>query len=67
MPQQNWHPESRGDQRFLQGPGQRRGYSEPTPRRTDVESEASSDFTYVTFDAQTITVPISVCVAIMVG
>ncbi|CAK1590633.1 unnamed protein product [Parnassius mnemosyne] len=32
-----------------------------------VDSGASSDFSYVTFDAQTITVPISVCVAIMVG
>lgn len=29
--------------------------------------DLSSDFTYVTFDAQTITVPISTCVAIMVG
>ncbi|KPJ13321.1 Potassium channel subfamily K member 18 [Papilio machaon] len=40
-----------------------RGWSEPAYR---VESEAS-DFSYVTFDAQTITVPISVCVAVMVG
>ncbi|XP_048482376.1 potassium channel subfamily K member 15 [Plutella xylostella] len=31
------------------------------------EDSASSDFTYVTFDAQTITVPISVCVGVMVG
>ncbi|KAJ2943035.1 hypothetical protein O0L34_g15228 [Tuta absoluta] len=41
-----------------------RGWSEPAPR---MEEDASSEFTYVTFDAQTITVPISVCVAIMVG
>ncbi|XP_049878935.1 potassium channel subfamily K member 15-like isoform X1 [Pectinophora gossypiella] len=39
-----------------------RGWSEPA--RMDQES---SEFSYVTFDAQTITVPISVCVAIMVG
>ncbi|CAG9791693.1 unnamed protein product [Diatraea saccharalis] len=31
------------------------------------ESPATSEFSYVTFDAQTITVPISVCVFIMVG
>ncbi|XP_068623772.1 potassium channel subfamily K member 18 [Battus philenor] len=42
-----------------------RGWSEPMPYRP--ESEASSDFSYVPFDAQSITVPISVCVAIMVG
>ncbi|KAI5633987.1 ion channel domain-containing protein [Phthorimaea operculella] len=42
-----------------------RGWSEPAPRMED--DEESSEFTYVTFDAQTITVPISVCVAIMVG
>ncbi|XP_073948716.1 potassium two pore domain channel sandman isoform X2 [Choristoneura fumiferana] len=42
-------------------PPHRRGWSEPRS-----ESDLS-DFSYVTFDAQTITVPISVCVAIMVG
>ncbi|XP_075984066.1 potassium two pore domain channel sandman isoform X2 [Anticarsia gemmatalis] len=42
-----------------------RGWSEPVPHQA--ESAASSDFSYVTFDAQTITVPISVCVSIMVG
>ncbi|CAF4886270.1 unnamed protein product [Pieris macdunnoughi] len=40
-----------------------RGWSEPLPRPGSV----SSDFTYVTFDVQTITVPISACVAFMVG
>ncbi|XP_050353012.1 TWiK family of potassium channels protein 18 isoform X1 [Nymphalis io] len=40
-----------------------RGWSEPVYR----DSSDTSDFSYVTFDAQTITVPISVCVAIMVG
>ncbi|CAH2238362.1 jg18008 [Pararge aegeria aegeria] len=40
-----------------------RGWSEPMHH----DSPALSEFSYVTFDAQTITVPISVCVAIMVG
>ncbi|XP_034827491.1 potassium channel subfamily K member 18 [Maniola hyperantus] len=40
-----------------------RGWSAPVHQ----DSPALSDFSYVTFDAQTITVPISVCVAIMVG
>ncbi|XP_063388540.1 potassium channel subfamily K member 18 [Cydia fagiglandana] len=40
----------------------------PQPRRWSEPPESvTSDFSYVTFDAQTITVPISVCVAIMVG
>nr|XP_049699115.1 potassium channel subfamily K member 15 isoform X1 [Helicoverpa armigera] len=42
----------------------RRGVSEPVHHSP---SPDPSDFSYVTFDAQTITVPISVCVAIMVG
>ncbi|KAF9810686.1 hypothetical protein SFRURICE_021139, partial [Spodoptera frugiperda] len=42
----------------------RRGCSLPA---RPAESPPSSDFSYVTFDAQTITVPISVCVTIMVG
>ncbi|XP_062529098.1 potassium channel subfamily K member 18 isoform X1 [Bombyx mori] len=46
-------------------PAQPRGWSEPLAFRTD--SEGTSEFSYVTFDAQTITVPISVCVCIMVG
>ncbi|KAJ0172866.1 hypothetical protein K1T71_011042 [Dendrolimus kikuchii] len=41
-----------------------RGWSEPLPRSP---SEATSEFSYVTFDAQTITVPISVCISILVG
>lgn len=41
-----------------------RGWSEPLPRSA---SEATSEFSYVTFDAQTITVPISVCISILVG
>ncbi|XP_072934704.1 potassium channel subfamily K member 15 [Epargyreus clarus] len=41
-----------------------RGWSEPAYR---AESVGSSDFSYVTFDAQTITVPISMCVGVMVG
>ncbi|RVE47347.1 hypothetical protein evm_008028 [Chilo suppressalis] len=36
-------------------------------RRSQESSPGMSDFSYVTFDAQTITVPISVCVFIMVG
>ncbi|XP_023952117.1 potassium channel subfamily K member 15-like [Bicyclus anynana] len=40
-----------------------RGWSEPVHH----DSPALSDFSYVTFDAQSITVPISVCVAFMVG
>ncbi|CAK1541423.1 unnamed protein product [Leptosia nina] len=40
-----------------------RGWSEPIHQAESV----SSDFTYVTFDVQTITVPISVCVSFMVG
>ncbi|XP_053616914.1 potassium channel subfamily K member 18-like isoform X2 [Plodia interpunctella] len=40
-----------------------RGWSEPLRR----EAASSSEFSYITFDAQTITVPISVCVFIMVG
>lgn len=41
-----------------------RGWSEPVAYR---DSPDSSEFSYVTFDVQSITVPISVCVAIMVG
>ncbi|XP_026740320.1 potassium channel subfamily K member 15 [Trichoplusia ni] len=41
----------------------RRGLSVPARRSASL----SSDFSYVTFDAQAITVPISVCVTIMVG
>ncbi|CAH0595558.1 unnamed protein product [Chrysodeixis includens] len=44
-------------------PDPRRGASEPARRSPSV----TSDFSYVTFDAQAITVPISVCVTIMVG
>ncbi|CAG4967899.1 unnamed protein product [Parnassius apollo] len=50
--------------RIARSPRAVRGASAPTYA---VDSGASSDFSYVTFDAQTITVPISVCVAIMVG
>lgn len=31
------------------------------------DTQSTSEFSYVTFDAQTITVPISVCVFILVG
>ncbi|KAJ8713179.1 hypothetical protein PYW08_008483 [Mythimna loreyi] len=58
MPQPQWAR----DPRAARDP--RRGCSEPAPRPP---SPASSDFSYVTFDAQTITVPISVCVTILVG
>ncbi|XP_013196116.1 potassium channel subfamily K member 18 [Amyelois transitella] len=51
------------DPRFRPGPGIR-GWSEPFHRRA---SASISEFSYITFDAQTITVPISVCVFIMVG
>ncbi|GBP18819.1 TWiK family of potassium channels protein 18 [Eumeta japonica] len=46
-----------------------RGQSLPAGYGCDEGSSttATSDFTYVTFDAQTITVPISVCVSILVG
>ncbi|XP_050677308.1 potassium channel subfamily K member 1 isoform X2 [Leptidea sinapis] len=40
------------------------GWSEPAAYETD---DSMSSFSYVTFDAQTVTVPISVCIAFMVG
>ncbi|KAL4708346.1 hypothetical protein ACJJTC_011718 [Scirpophaga incertulas] len=47
-----------------------RDWHRPQPYRSEVcarASDSSSSFAYVSFDAQTITVPISVCIAIMVG
>ncbi|XP_063368522.1 potassium channel subfamily K member 18 [Cydia amplana] len=61
---------------FARRPDYLRSASMPVPRApralpprrwSEPPDSASSDFSYVTFDAQTITVPISVCVAIMVG
>ncbi|XP_045503621.1 potassium channel subfamily K member 15 [Colias croceus] len=48
-------------------PLQVRGYSEPLREPIQQTVSSDSDFTYVTFDAQSITVPISVCVFFMVG
>lgn len=53
------------DPRYRPPESRVRGWSEPVHHQS--ESLPSSDFSYVTFDAQTITVPISVCVSIMVG
>ncbi|CAB3256736.1 unnamed protein product [Arctia plantaginis] len=53
------------DPRYRPPDPRQRGWSEPVAHQPG--SPVSSDFSYVTFDAQSITVPISVCVAIMVG
>ncbi|KAG6448429.1 hypothetical protein O3G_MSEX005475 [Manduca sexta] len=60
-------PYLRGIQRRAESPRSAWPRADRARRWSRSESDGGSDFSYVTFDAQTITVPISVCVSIMVG